>query len=396
MDGFFVFDLANDLVFKYTNGPMKEKLIGIAKKMTVIPDEADSLTADSLIHIFNPLLANLRFMLIQFDNSFNYVKCQHGFNMVFDEYFGFLFITINDDRSIEYMQRSQGVFIAFLRFLLGPAIYQLKTDNKTSEMLINLIEKWKTLYMEDQDVCLEVIQQLTVNNDVKKNIVTALECGLEKLKQTAQYQRNHAVIFVGNKFLSMFSSRTSQQLTPADILFLNIFCQTVELSGKFDSFLLFLRGTNSSSCVPHKIHRIAITSEITLLLLSEHGNPIISTNLYETFIQLNKIKILQSQADMDALVIETDKLDKVVRNVIDVQKKIKTNSPELDESAKNFQNKYESLKRKYVEMLKIMDKNQLVKVESYFPYFLEATKDFYKVSFLFPQSLSNFSSLTFA
>lgn len=379
MDGIFVFDMSNDLVFKYTNEPMKEKLLSIARKMGVVDDEDDSLSSDSLIHIFNPLLANLRFMLIQFDNSFNYVKCQHGFNMVFDEHFGFMFITINDDKSIEFMQRSQGVFIAFLRYLFGPAIFQLKSDSRKAEMLIKLMVKWKKSYEESQDICLEVIEQLTVNNDVKNNIVTSLELALEKLKQEPQFQRNHAVIFVGTKFLSMFSMRTSQQLTPADILFLNIFCQTIEPAGKVDCHLLFLRGTNNS-CIPHKIHRIAITSEITLLLLSEHGNAIISSNLYEAFLQLNKIKVLQSQADMDALVIETERLDKVVKNVIDVQKKIKHNHSELDESAKNFQNKYESLKKKYVEMLKIMDKGQLVKVESYFPYFLEATKDFYRVN----------------
>lgn len=386
MDGVFVFDSTNDLVFKYANDLMTTKLLSIARKMGVVEDEAGSLTSDSLIHIFNPLLANLRFMLIQFDNSFNYVKCQHGFNMVFDEHFGFMFITINDDKSIEFMQRSQGVFIAFMRYLFGPAIFQLKTDNKKSEMLISLMSKWKKLYEESQDICLEVIEQLTVNNDVKNSIVGSLELALEKLKQDPQFQRNHAVIFVGTKFLSMFSGRTSQQLTPADILFLNIFCQTIEPSSKVDCHLLFLRGTNNS-CIPHKIHRIAITSEITLLLLSEHGNAIISSNLYDAFLQLNKIKVLQSQADMDALVIETDRLDKVVKNVIDVQKKVKHNHSELDESAKNFQKKYESLKKKYVEMLKIMDKSQLVKVESYFPYFLEATKDFYRVNISVERSI---------
>lgn len=378
MDGFFIFDLSNDLIFKYANHPMTEKLLTIARKMGVVDPEAVSLSSDSLIHIFNPLLANLRFMLIQFDNSFNYVKCQHGFNIVFDEYFGFLFITINDDKSIEYMQRSQGVFIAFLRFLLGPAIFQLKTDNKKSEMLVNLIKKWKELYNTQQDVCLEVIEQLTVNNDVKNNIVGALELALEKLKQDPQFQRNHAVVFVGTKFLSLFSMRTSQQLTPADIFFLNIFCQTMVPSQRIESYMLFLRGT-SNSCIPHKIHRIAITPDITLILLSEFGNAIISSNLYEAFVQLNKIKILQSQADMDNLVVETEKLDKAVRNVIDVGKKLKHNSHEMDECVKSFQNKYESLKKKYVEMLKIMDKNQLVKVESYFPYFLEATKELYRV-----------------
>lgn len=378
MDGFFVFDMSNDLVFRYTNEPMLEKLLSIAIKMGVTDPEGETLSSDSLIHIFNPLLANLRFMLIQFDNSFNFVKCQHGFNMVFAEHFGFMFITINDDKTIEYMQRSQGVFISFLKYLFGPAIFQLKTDNKKSELLVTLMTNWKKLYENSQEVCLEVIEQLTVNNDVKNNIVTALEQALEKLKQDPQSQRNHAILFVGSKFLSIFSTRTSHQLTPADILFLNIFCQTVETTEKIESYLLFLRGT-SNSCIPHRVHRIAITPVITLLLLSEHGNPIISTNLYEAFVQLNKIKILQSQADMDALVTETEKLDKLVKNVTDVLKKVKNTSSEIDESAKNFQNKYESLKKKYVEMLKIMDKSQLMKVESFFPYFLESTKDLYKV-----------------
>jgi Hermansky-Pudlak syndrome 1 protein len=318
---------------------MKEKMLTIARKQGVVDPEADTdfLSSDTLIHIFNPLLANLRFMLIQFDNSFNYVKCQHGFNMVFDEHFGFMFITINDNKSIEFMQRSQAVFIAFLRYILGPAVFQLKADNKKSEMLTNIFTKWKKLYDENQDVCLDVIEQITVNNDVKKAVVSSLELALENLKQDPQFQRNHGVVFVTNKFLSMFSMRTSQQLTPADILFLNIFCQTVEPSQKIESYMLFLRGT-TNGCIPHKVHRISITSEITLILLSEFGNSIISSNLYEVFLQLNKIKILQSQADMDSLVIETEKLDKVVKNVVDVGKKIKHNDHSLEDSFKNFQN----------------------------------------------------------
>jgi Hermansky-Pudlak syndrome 1 protein len=378
MDGILVFDVSNDLVYRYTNQPMKEKLHSIALKMGILPPDSTTaaLSSDTLIHIFNPLLANLRFMLIQFDNSFNYVKCQHGFNMVFDEFFGFMFITVSDDKSIEYMQRSQGVFIAFLRFIFGPAIFQLKSDNVKSEMLTNIFTKWKKLYEENQDVCLDVIEQLSMNNDVKKGVISALELALENLKQDPQSQRNHAVIFVESKFLSLFSMRTSQQLTPADILFLNIFLQTVESKQKIETYMFFLRGTNNS-CIPHKVHRIAVTESITMILLSEFGNTIISSNLYEVFVQLNKIKTLQAQVDMDNLVIETEKLDKVVKSVIDIEKKLKNN--EHEDAVKNFQNKYESLKKKYVEMLKIMDKNQLVKVESYFPYFLEAAKDLYRV-----------------
>lgn len=120
MEGFFVFDMSNDLLFKYTNKLMCDKLAGIAKKMGLTnqnDEKSDSINSDTIIHIFNPLLANLRFMLIQFDNSFNYVKCQHGFNIVFDESFGFLFITITDDKSIEFMQRKMGVLISFIRYI---------------------------------------------------------------------------------------------------------------------------------------------------------------------------------------------------------------------------------------------------------------------------------------
>lgn len=220
-----------------------------------------------------------------------------------------------------------------------------------------------------------------INNDVKKNnLVATLELALEKLKQDPQMQRSHAILFYENKFLSMFSSRTSQELIPSDIFFLNLFNQSIEMSTKIEGSLLFMRGSNNS-CIPYKVNRIAISNEIRLILLSEYGNTIISSNLYETFILMNKIKILQAQADLESLVIETEKLDKTVKHVIDVEKKIKHNNQELEECAKNFQSRYESLKKKFTEMLKIMDKSKLVKVESYFPCFMEITKDLYRFTY---------------
>lgn len=113
MEGFFIFNMASELVYLFSNKLMNEKLSSIARNMGLIGEEAAaySLSSDVIIQIFNPLLANLRFMLIQFDNSFNYVKCKHGFNMVFDdESFGFLFISISDSKTIEFMQRSLGVY----------------------------------------------------------------------------------------------------------------------------------------------------------------------------------------------------------------------------------------------------------------------------------------------
>lgn len=238
------------------------------------------------------------------------------------------------------------------------------------------------MYQKNQDVCIEAIEQLNVNSDVKKNnLVNTLETALNKLKQDVQFQRSHAILFYGNKFLSMFSARTSQQLLPSDLFFINLFNQSIDMTLPIETNLLFMRGSNNN-CIPYKVNRLTINQEIKLILLSEYGNTIISSNLYETFILLNKIKILQAQVDLDSLVIETEKLDKVVKTIIDVEKKTKHgNSQEIEECVKNFQNRYENLRKKYLEMLKIMDKSKLVKVESYFPYYMDITKDLYRLTY---------------
>lgn len=130
MEGFFIFDMSNDLVFKFSNEGMNEKLLNIAKKNGLLHSDETShhkLSADVLMQIFNPLLANLRFMLVQFDNSFNYVKCKHGFSMVFDdENFGFLLVTISSTRSIEFMQRTQSVYKVVFKERVVYTIVSLK------------------------------------------------------------------------------------------------------------------------------------------------------------------------------------------------------------------------------------------------------------------------------
>lgn len=378
MDGILVFDMSNDLIYRNLNEGLKIKLKAIAKERGLCGEPA-TLTTEVFIQIFSPLLANLRFMMIQFDNSFEYVKSELGFNMVFGEYVGFIFITISDTKSVEFMHRSQGAFISFTRFLLGPTVYNLKGDPRKAEIVTNLYNKWNKLFVKNQSVCLEVLEQLTVNNDVKNSIVVTLEHALEKLKNDPRYQKSHAMIFVDNKFLSMFSLRTSQQLSPADIFFVNLFCQIYPQSTEelIESRVFFLHGL-TNACIPHRFHRIPINPSISLIILAEFGNTIVSTNLYSTLVQLSKIKILQAQCEMEGLVIETEKLDKYVKSVSEVAKKMKHTNDE-EEVVRSFVNKYDNLKRKYVEMLKIMDKNQLVKVESYFPYFVEAAKDLFQV-----------------
>ncbi|KAL7028870.1 hypothetical protein ACKWTF_006029 [Chironomus riparius] len=272
--------------------------------------------------------------------------------------------------------------VEFMKHLVGPAVLQFKTDNKSAELLTRLIIKWNEMYYENIDICLEAIEQLAINNDVRKtSLVSILEQSVDKLKHDHHFQRSHAILFYENKFLSMFSSRTTHHmLIPADIFFLNLYCQSIKMSEKIETTLMFMRGSHNS-CVAYKVIRIAIDDYITLIMLSEFASTVVSSNLYESFLLLNKIKVLQAQQDLDSLVIETDKLDKCIKHVIETKKKTKHNSQEMEECVKNYQNKYEIFRKKYMEMLKLMDKTKLISVESYFPCFMEATKDLYKLTF---------------
>lgn len=268
-----------------------------------------------------------------------------------------------------------------MKHLVGPSVVQLKTDNRSADLLTQLIKKWNQLYFENIDVCLEAIEQLAINNDIKKtNLVTTLEQAVEKLKNDPQLHRCHALLFFENKFLSMFSTRTTHNIIPADIFFLNLYCQSIPMREKIQTTFIFMRGT-SNSCIPYKISRFAINEKVTMILLFEFGNTVISTNLYESFTLLNKIKVLQAQQDLDSLVVETDKLDKCIKLVIEAEKKCKHNTQEMDECVKNFQNKYESFRKKYVDTFKSMDKSKLIAVESFFPCFVESTKDLYKLTY---------------
>lgn len=250
-------------------------------------------------------------------------------------------------------------------------------------MLTHLLKTWKNLYEVSQDVMLETIEQLLINADVKNAAVSSLNIAVEKLRQDPHSQKNHALIFVENKFLSIFSSRQSQSISTSDLFFLNILCHSIKSDKKMESHLIFLQGQLSkmnSGCTPYIVHIIRMDNGFKLVLLVEYGNTAISNGLYEIFFELNKIKSLQMQSDLDSLKPAYENLDITMKQLSDVLKKVKYNNHELDECIKNFLNKYDTLKKKYVEMIKILDKDQLMKVESYLPFFVDATKEFFRVS----------------
>ncbi|XP_055535291.1 BLOC-3 complex member HPS1 [Wyeomyia smithii] len=388
MEGVLIFDHNNDLMYQNLNDAMRAKMYKHATELGLVQDDKtdirEDLDSNVLIQIFSPLIASQRIMMCQFDNAYTSIQMENNLNLVFDEFLGYLFVQIST-LEVEQIKRELGVCICFLKHICGPSVYIIKNDTRKSTMLTNLIITYRKLYRENQGVLVEAIEQLLLNVDVKNTVVSALQAATEKLKQDPHSQRSHSIMFVGNKFLSLYSSRQAQELSPADMLFLNIFCQTLnrgENSKRIESHVLFLQGSNNhntSGCIPHIIHVSKLFDDVFLVLLIEHGNISLCGNLYDVFFALQKLRNLQMQMDVENLRSAFDGLETYVKHSVDSLKKIKHNTPEADEAVKHFLSKWDNLRKRYSEFFKTSDSALIVKIESNMPMFVEAVKEVFKL-----------------
>lgn len=72
-------------------------------------------------------------------------------------------------------------------------------------MLTNILNTWINLYENDQSILVEAVEQLLVNSELRNVALSSLQLATEKLKQNPHSQRSHALLFVKNKFLSLYS-----------------------------------------------------------------------------------------------------------------------------------------------------------------------------------------------
>lgn len=331
-------------------------------------------------------------MFCQFDNSYSTLQCENDFSIVFEEFLGYLFMKLGIKR-VELLQRELGVSISFVKRMCGPDILLLKSMPKRAEILSTLLDSWAHLQENDQSVMVEAIEQLLVNGDVRTVTQKTLQAVTEKLKQDPHSQRSHALIFVKNKFLSVASSRQAQELSSADILFLNIFCHAMdpeklsECSSKtfekIQTHLLFLSGTSNSlstGCTSHIVHIVDYENEIKLVLLIEYGSLAVSNGLYDTFLALNKLQNLQMQYDIENLKPAFDSLDTIMKHNFDALKKAKYNKNDVENAIKKFTAKWDNLRRKYLDLFKAFDKEFIVKIEANVPGFMETLKEMFKLT----------------
>lgn len=203
---------------------------------------------------------------------------------------------------------------------------------------------------------------------------------------------NHAIyynIIIIEIHLTFDCSRSAQELSTSDILFLQIYSQKsvsmteASSTSAIDTHLVFLQGNvngTHAGCIPHIIHICHMDDDVTLIVLLEYGNLAVSSGLFDVFFAVHKIRILQMQNDMDNLKPAYENLDHYVKQSLDAMKKAKcNNNAEHENAIKKYASKWELLRKKYSELFKNSDRDLILAIESNIPTLVDALKDLFRV-----------------
>lgn len=200
----------------------------------------------------------------------------------------------------------------------------------------------------------------------------------------------HCIFIVYINHFDLFFSRSAQELSTSDLIFLQIYCQKsvsasddVESNRKVDTHLVFLQGNINSphaGCIPHIVHICYMDGDVTLIILLEYGSLAVSSGLFDVFFAVHKIRILQMQNDIDNLRPAYENLDHYIKQSLDALKKAKYNNADIEVVIKKYSSKWDLLRKKYLELFKNSDRDLILAIESNIPSLVEALKDLFRVS----------------
>lgn len=119
-----------------------------------------------------------------------------------------------------------------IKFYRNIFVFRLKWNKQRVSLVSSLLDAWITLRGCEQSVLVEAVEQLSVNPDLASATLGALHDATDKLKTQSEFSNVHALVLVENKFLSLYSSKNSQDLSASDILLMMLLCWVAGDKGK--------------------------------------------------------------------------------------------------------------------------------------------------------------------
>ncbi|XP_044258380.1 Hermansky-Pudlak syndrome 1 protein homolog isoform X2 [Tribolium madens] len=372
MQCLLIFDHLNDVVYTKWDEKFSEHIYEFASLQGFVNNAGGGneriIDDDALVQIFSPIITSQRIMSCQFGNSYTSIQCEDGINICFDEYMGYLFVSVAQD-DVQSIKKYLSVCVTIVRYLCGPDVCQLKMCERRADIATRLIDSWVKLQNSDQAVFVEAVEQLVINSDVSSVTLQVLRKSVEKLISAVDCPKMHAMVLVNNKFLSLYSSQSAKDLSAADILFSTIVSQgSSEIfeqnrETRIDSFQILLAGSDATpSCLSHVVHVIPISEGINLLYLLEVGNVAISSTLYDAFHHLHTMQFIQIQKDVDTLRPAFENLELAMKRLNDALKKSKNNS--IENLGKQLAKKWDIIRKKYLDFIKSKSDEALLRAET--------------------------------
>ncbi|XP_034952324.1 Hermansky-Pudlak syndrome 1 protein homolog [Chelonus insularis] len=420
------------------------RLQGLLQETTNEEDNSSrQLSANIIMQLFSPIVTSQQVMASQFGNTYTSMKCQDGTNMVFDNFMGYTILYVST-ADIELMKRTVGICVTILGHICGPDVAVLRTSKRKAMLVSSLLDAWKELRDCEQSILTETVEQLSVNTDLASSTLKILHDAADKLKTQSDYPNVHILVLVEHKFLSLYSSKNAQDLSGADILLMILMCKAISkgehtdeyecqedaaniiltqnnysieeteslnLDKKFanpttadimhlfgdsrdssineglnslaeDSLFsqLVLLGSNQSKTA-NAVHIFELSEGIHLVAIMEITNISISSGLYDSFYHLNMMNILQSQRDIDELRPAFEQFDTAIKKTVDGIKKNRafvTN--DVDMCQRRLQVKWEFVRKKYVDFLKLRDSESILQIESNMPGFIDTMKELFRLT----------------
>lgn len=117
---------------------------------------------------------------------------------------GYLFIAIGEEDDI-FLKKLVDVCVVIVRYLCGPDVYQLKTNEEKAKLTFQLINNWIHMHNNDQAVLIEAVEQLVVNADVGGASIKVLKDSVGKIIAQTNSVKVHALILVEHKLFCLYS-----------------------------------------------------------------------------------------------------------------------------------------------------------------------------------------------
>ncbi|RZB38900.1 Hermansky-Pudlak syndrome 1 protein -like [Asbolus verrucosus] len=134
-----------------------------------------------------------RIMSCQFGNSYTSIQCEDGLNLCFDEYMGYLFVSVAPE-DVPSIKKFLSICITIVRYLCGPDVCQLKACEEKAAAATRLIDSWAYLQNSDQAVFVEAVEQLVVNSDISSVTLQILRKSVDQLISSTECSKIHAMV----------------------------------------------------------------------------------------------------------------------------------------------------------------------------------------------------------